>query len=159
MLNTNMMSGRLNETVLDIPWNQTLKWLVQGDHYMHVHVADLSDDHSQGSVVVTEIYQHYSWFFAVFWLLLGVLITIIMHIPVYTLLGQGRRKAVQQIEKNTNTCPPKYENQHQAIEVPDAHSFIPQSLSTKTLNDHDKVEPTGNAQKGSGNTASTHNNQ
>lgn len=148
MLNTNTLINFQNQTLLAIPWNRTVTWLAEGSHYVHVELTSLSNDHSSGAIRVTEVYNHNAWIYGIFWLFLGVLITIIMHIPVYALLGRIQRS--KKCTTSSFTCPPKYENGDHVIDVPHNQSFMPSSLSTKTLTDNDKIEAATNTQGGSG---------
>lgn len=146
MLHTNTLANYHNQTLISIPWQKTVAWLMEGSHYVHVELTSLGDDHTQGSIKITEVYHHNAWIYGVFWLLLGVLITIILHIPIYAVIGKQR--GTVKLQNASSTCPPKYENEDHVIDVPHNQSFLPSSLSTKTLTENDKVAASTNTEGG-----------
>jgi len=131
-----MLVGFNNETLLNVPWENTVAWLSEGSHYVHIELLRMSDDRSSGGVRVTEVYNHHTWIYGVFWLFLGVLITVIMHIPIYTYLGKERHAPL--LPKSSATCPPKYENDEHVIEVVHNQSYEP--LISEAKEENDKLE-------------------
>ena len=112
MVYSRALENFANKTVIDLPWNETIAWLAEGDHYIHVAVEHIGPRKDMGIVSVSEIVHHYAWFYSIFWLLVGVLITVIMHVPVYSYLTSIKQKTKSPKEDLAHTCPPKYENSH-----------------------------------------------
>ena len=124
-----------NQTLINIPWNQVVQALSK-PRVFRVELENVTLNGNEALISVNELHHDYSWFYTLFWLFVGVFITVAMHMPVYAyLVTLNRRQAINKVELN-DTCPPKYENTVLENGVHHNLEFVEVDPAPKPSSDH-----------------------